>query len=254
MQLGFGLAHEAETVCIESLLRPSMWGKGSRRVRTSIFATLVDVAGGHVPDGARTPTLDLRVQIVAPPPEHDRVYIQANAWRVGKRFVIAESILRDSTGRTFGRGTTTFLNNPFRAQHTHVARVPEDPVSSFDDLLHTRLVDDRTLELDAHPRLSNGLVGTVQGGVQAMLAELTAEHAAGEQRATVDIDMRYLTTLRSGPLRACAKRVGRQGSLDCFRVDLLDVGRENTLVSTATLLSHPLVQKSPAARFDPGSE
>jgi acyl-coenzyme A thioesterase PaaI-like protein len=240
MQLGFGLEIADGAVLVEAMLRPAMWGTGSRRVRMSILATLVDVAGGHVPDGARTPTLDLRVQTLAAPPEEGTIAVRARAWRVGKRLVVSESSLHDEAGVQFARGTTTFLNNPLPAHHEHVARLPESPIPSFEGLLGTRIVDERSLELNAHARLSNGLVGTVQGGVQAMLAELTAEHAAGDARATVDIDMRYLTTLREGPLRATAHRVGRQGSLDCFRVDLVDVGKDHALVSTATILSEPL--------------
>ena len=240
MQFGFGLTHREDSAVVQARLRPSMWAAGTRRIRTAILATLVDIAGGHVPDGARTPTLDLRVQCLAEPPEEGLVEVVARPWRVGRRFVVSESLLQDASGRTFARGTTTFLNNPFPAKHAPVARDPKEPIPSFEGLLETRVVDARSLEIDSHLRLSNGLVGTVQGGVQAMLAELCAEHAAGDRRATVDVDMRYLTTVRNGPLRATAEHAGRQGDLDVYRVDLVDVGKADTLVSTATILSRPI--------------
>ncbi len=240
VQTGFGLEYREGTVVGRALLRPAMWGEGTQRTRLGIFATLVDVVGGHVPDGARTPTLDLRVQMLSDPPVEGPIELVGRPWRVGRRFVVAETLLRDERGRLFGRGTTTFLNNAFEASHPRQATVPEPSIASFDRLLGARLVDARSLELDPAPRLSNGLVGTVQGGAQALLAELTAEHLLGGRRASIDLDMRFVWRLESGPLRAIAERVGRQGSLDVIRVDLVDGGAQGALVSTATILSRPV--------------
>ena len=118
--------------------------------------------------------------------------------------------------------------------------MPNDPIPSFERHLEARVVGAGRLELDPVLRLSNGLVGTVQGGVQATLAELAAEHLAGDRRATIDLDMRYLWRVERGPLRAVATHVGREGDLDVFRVDLIDVGADDALVSTATILSRPI--------------
>ena len=98
-----------------------------------------------------------------------------------------------------------------------------------------RPFDARTLELKPTPELGNGPVGTVQGGAQALLAELAGEHVLGAGAEVVDLEIRYLDRLRVGPLRAVASRVGRAGALDAVRVRLSDAGAGDRLVSAASL-------------------
>ena len=61
--------------------------------------------------------------------------------------------------------------------------------------------------MDASPEVSNGPGGTVQGGAQALLAEIAAGHALAERGpyAAVDLDIRYLNRVRSESVSATAE-------------------------------------------------
>ena len=112
----------------------------------------------------------------------------------------------------------------------------QSSLESFEALVGARVVDAATLEVTPKPELSNGRVGTVQGGVQAFLAELAAEHVAGPGCEAIDLDIRFLSRVKRGPLRARAASVGRLGDLASIRVELSDAGAAEHRVAVASLL------------------
>ncbi len=212
---------------------------GTRSIRTGILATYVDIIGGHVPAGALGPTVDLRVQVIAPTPTAGTIRLEGRPLRVGKRLVVAETSLHDGDNTDpFAIGITTFMNN-------HLGLVLPEPraeqpplaAPSFDEFIGATVIDERSLALQPIARLSNGVQSTVQGGVQALLAEMAAAHAFGNGGPLVarDLDIRYLDRLRTGPLVATAEgsRTGN-GPLPC-RVRLTD-GGEGHLVAYVTLV------------------
>jgi hypothetical protein len=81
------------------------------------------------------------------------------------------------------------------------------------------------------------VAGTIQGGAQAFLAELTAERnlASGE---AVDLLINYLNPVKVGPLRALATTAGTAGPLTSVEVRLVDAGDSDTLVSAVSPLMH----------------
>jgi len=217
-------------------LTPAMRAPGTRCPRLAILATLVDVVAGHVPDGPRTPTIDLRIQTIDSVPEDGEIRLFGRALRVGRRLVVAETRLADASGREFAIATTTFKNQVLDATPFDVEVPPGAVIESFEALVGARVVDATALELDPAPELSNGRIGTVQGGVQAFLAELAAERVAGPGARAVDLDIRFLSRLSAGPLRARAERIGEAGGLESVAVRLEDAGDEDRLVSTVSLL------------------
>ena len=130
-------------------------------------------------------------------------------------------------------------NNPFDGWAPDDDAEPADRMPSFDELLGIREVDERTLELDPSPAISNGLIPTPHGGAQMLFCELAAEHLVGRASAAVDVDVHFLQAGEAGPLRATATYAGVMGSLDAFRVDLTDVGADGALVAAVTILSRP---------------
>lgn len=217
---------------------PSMASPYTGRTRAGVLATLVDLVGGHVPDGPRTPTIDLRVQLVGPVPLGGEFALAGRAKKVGRRLVLSETELRDDTGRLFALGTTTFMNQQFDFEDSEDGIRPVVAIESFERLIDAREVDSGVLDIHTTPRLSNGRQGTIQGGAQAFAAELAAEHLLGPDRFhVVDLEIRYLNRLTVGPLRAIASEAGTTGPLHAVRVDLVDAGADETrLVSTASLL------------------
>jgi len=241
LQLGWGIQYDERGAVGRAFLRPAMWGEGSRRPRLAIVAMLLDVLGGHVPDPVRLPTVDLRIQLSSEPPASGAIEAVGRPLRTGRRLVVSEYLVYDAEGNVFARGTTTVVNHQLDGwRPKDEAAVPANPIASFDRLLAARIVDDRTLELDLSPQISNGVIDTPHGGAQMLFAELAAEHLAGSPRAAVDLDARLLRPLEEGPLRATAMHTGRVGSLDAFRVDLNDAGAQDTPVAVVTILSRPL--------------
>ena len=73
---------------------------GSHTIRTGILATYVDIVGGHVPAGALGPTIDLRIQVVAPTPTQGEIRLVGRPLRIGTRQVIAETTLHDGANHS----------------------------------------------------------------------------------------------------------------------------------------------------------
>ena len=95
--------------------------------------------------------------------------------------------------------------------------------------------------VNAHSeRIGNGIVGTVQGGAQSLLAELAAEHALGSTKgfAVTDLDIRFLDRLRVGPLVATATVLESETAALPVTVTLTDGGDENKIVSYVTITGH----------------
>lgn len=217
-------------------IKPSMWARGTRRPRIGVLATLVDIVNGHVPEGSVSPTVDLRVRTLATIPAEGEIRVSARALRAGRRLIVSECKLTDASGIPFATGMATFMNNPLSVNRFAEERRPDAEIESLEELLDTRAVDDLSLELDPRLELSNGFAGTVQGGVQALLAEMTAERACGAGAQVVDLEIRYLDKVTVGPLRARATIPGRAGELEVVRVDLVDAGDRNRLVSCVSCL------------------
>ena len=94
--------------------------------------------------------------------------------------------------------------------------------------------------MDPHPWVSNGAAGTIQGGAQALLAEIAAERALLPRKlSTVDLDIRFLNRMRSGPVAATAEIAPGDVDDAFVRVAITDVGDDDRLVSVVTLICRP---------------
>jgi acyl-coenzyme A thioesterase PaaI-like protein len=114
-------------------------------------------------------------------------------------------------------------------------------VSYLDELLQMRLLDDGTTEMDPHDAVRNGVVGTIQGGAQATMAEVAAERAlAGRGPYLVsDLHLRYLSALKVGPAVARAEVLPGDELRPVVRVSITDGGADGRLVSTAIAVCRP---------------
>jgi acyl-coenzyme A thioesterase PaaI-like protein len=228
-------------------VRPESFVPGTSRIRTSVLLAMVDILAGHTPDGPGKPavgaTVDLRVVLLAPPPTTGRLHLRCEPLRVGRRFVVAETELSaDGAAEPFARAVSTFavLDLGVGAPAGAAPLVPVEG-GSFDRFVGARVRDERTLLLDTAPRLANGPVGTLHGGVQAFVAELAAEHAVrGRERGLVatDVEMRYLDRVRVGPLTASARPVTSTAA-PVVIVRLGDAGNGDRPVGHATVAFGP---------------
>ncbi|MEX1006647.1 MAG: hypothetical protein WD271_02250 [Acidimicrobiia bacterium] len=224
-------------------LLPEMLAPGTDRPRIGVLATMVDMVAGFLPTGPVNPTVDLRVSLVARPPSVGWVHLVCRPAKLGRRLFVGETLLHTGdVGQPFARSTITFMNE--RMAHGSGFGAPPMPVAiaapSFDELLRPRYPDENTVEMDAHPWVSNGPGGTIQGGAQALLAEIAAERATGSAGlAVVDLDIRFLNRVRSGPVSASAE-VSTRDLDDAFvRVAISDLGDDGRLVSLVNLICRP---------------
>ena len=220
-------------------VRRELFAPGTDRVRTGLLATMVDLVAGHAPIGPVGPTIDLRVMLFGAPPTSGRIHLHCRPLRTGKRLIVAETMLSASPGSApFGRALTTFMNVSMGPPMPRGVR-PTPPMQheSFDEFLGAEVRDHYTIELAPHARVANDVQATVQGGAQALLAELAAEHALGAGRRLVatDLDMRYLSRLKVGPLVASVNEFHSGTGTTLASVALVDGGNDATLVSHASL-------------------
>ncbi len=233
-----GLTHGRATV------RPEMWAPGTSVPRLGVLATMVDVVCGTLPDELLNPTVDMRVTLVSRPPSEGEVSLVCRPAKRGSRLYVGECVLyTGDVDRPFARATATFLNHVIgfstfdRWRPAPPARMP-----TFDELLGARFLDTGVVEMDAHPRVSNGPGGTIQGGAQALLGEIAAEHALAPRGnyATVDLDIRYLNRVRTPSAIATAELLdGDLGSVSA-RVPIRESGADGRLVSVVTTLCREL--------------
>ncbi len=225
---------------------PQLFAPGTSTLRTGPLTGFVDFVAGHTPKGPYGPTIDLRLQLFGPRPTTGVLVGRSRPLRVGKRLIVSEVLLHagDDAAEPFGRAVTTF-------QHVHVGPGfldapprPRRPVhdACFDDILQVRAEGPERLVIGASGRVDNGVQGTVQGGAQAYLAELAAEHALGDGRRFVagDLDIRFLGRMHVGPLVATVRNLGRgPGDARIATVALTDGGDGDKLVSHVALTMRP---------------
>ncbi len=132
----------------------------------------------------------------------------------GRLLFIGETLLHTGdVTRPFARSVCTFMNKPLDADRTGMFPVGLLGAEHYDASLQLREPEPGVLEMDNHDIVRNGANGTVQGGAQALLAELAGEQAlersddvTGEHEA-IDLEIRYLNRVKEGPVRARAEVV-----------------------------------------------
>jgi acyl-coenzyme A thioesterase PaaI-like protein len=224
-------------------IRSQLFAPDTTTIRTGLLATMVDLVAGHAPVGPVGPTIDLRVQRLAPPPTAGRIRLVCRPLRVGQRLIVAETRLAsDATpDEPFAVALTTFMNNRVGDPVPAGPRaIPPMDEPSFDDFLAPRVDaggNGDVLVLDPADRYANGIQATVQGGAQSLFAEIAAEHAVGDGRWTAaDLDIRFLGRLRTGPLEAHVEHLTVGHDRRSVRVTLSDGGEAGKTVSHVALV------------------
>lgn len=217
-------------------IRPQLFAPGTKRLRLGHLATMVDLVGGHTPHGPFGPTVDLRIETFSPPPTQGAIHLHARALRVGKRLIVGETTL-SADGQPFGRSVHTFMNLHMGVG-VGIGQRPTLPMDedSFDSYLGAQVHDAASLSLEPNDRIGNPVQRTIQGGAQAALAELAAEHALGNGGRIVatNLDIRFLGRLSVGPLVATAVEIPAADGMRAS-VTLTDGGDTGKIVSYVTL-------------------
>jgi acyl-coenzyme A thioesterase PaaI-like protein len=243
--LGIEVYEEGGRANVRAELDPAMRIPGTDTLRLGILTTFVDFCAGFTPTGPVSPTVDLRTWLLRPAPTTGMVHLVADPLKEGKRLYISEVTIDDGDpSDPFAQARATFVNNkmgdsiPTSQRFGDLTRPL--PFASFDDLFAPRPVDERTIEVDLAPTFRNGLDGTIQGGAQATIAEIAAEHALEPHGAfaAIDLDIEYLSRAKTGPVAAIADvdRVSSDGREARVRVRLVDRGEGSRIVSFVNLV------------------
>ncbi len=180
-------------------------------------------------------TLDLTVRTVANPSSEtsEVVEIDARPRKVGRTTLFYEVEFRDpASGALTSVSHVTFVASPRPQDVMPPARPHARSTSALDqpfaDALGARVLDAGVVEAELRPYVEQS-TGSMQGGVIALLAEVAAESLAGAP--VLDLDLRYLSSVRAGPARAVAHALDRVTS----QVEIRDTGREDRLCALAVV-------------------
>ncbi len=213
-------------------------------LRPSVLLSWADSLMGSLATEQTLPkvcmTVDLSVRVVHPIPAGVSVRGTGRILKTGRVLTFAEATFTiDGRAEPAAFVLGTFVASPrpgdvadsFVTQVTlggkarrrfPVTRVP------ITEILAARAIAPGVMEADRKPRLLNW-VDTIQGGVVALLAEEAALSLPGALVPT-ELEVRYLRTVRVGPMRATAHGVGGY-----TRVDVVDAGNDDRPAAIAVL-------------------
>jgi acyl-coenzyme A thioesterase PaaI-like protein len=237
--LGLELWQQDDRTHGRARLRPEMWAPGTEVPRLGVLATMVDVVVGMLPTGPVNPTVDLRLTLLTRPPSVGDIRLVCNPMKLGKRLIVGECLLFvDDPAAPFARATCTFLNQVIGTPDMARWARPDEParIPSFDELLGARVLGPGIVEMDAHPQVSHGPGGTIQGGALALLGEIAAEHVLEPRGrfAAVDLEIRYLNRIRTESVVATADVLPGELAGAQVRVPICETGDDGRLASLVT--------------------
>ena len=223
------------------------------QLRAAVVAAVVDIVGSFFTreaagiDIVSTTDLSIRMPRSGPPGE---LRTRGRLLRRGRSGVTTavELLTGDGAGEeVWAYGETTFARQP-RAADVRITPAELALPDTFARHPLTRPLEDEVgvvvvdaargeVELVLRPQVLNR-EATLQGALVALLVERAAEAIAesrlgGPQRVT-ELDLRYLSTARRGPVRSRADFIGAPEA-GMLRVELRDAGREDRLTATALL-------------------
>jgi acyl-coenzyme A thioesterase PaaI-like protein len=239
--LGISLWTEGDLAFARAEVQPEFFKPGTDRVRLGVLATLVDMVAGSPAHAIINPTVDLRVTLLAPAPTSGVIELVTYPTKSGRLLFVGETLLHTGDPSTpFARSVCTFMNKPLDSERTGIFPVGNLGAAHYDASLQVREPEPGVFEMDNHDLVRNGANGTVQGGAQALLAELTGERALDavdlthEHHAT-DLEIRYLNRVKDGPVRASAEVLAGGYDGQWVRSVIHEPSADNRIVSLITL-------------------
>ncbi|WP_374112281.1 acyl-CoA thioesterase domain-containing protein [Rhodococcus sp. CH91] len=194
------------------------------------------------------------------------VVVDANLIRIGKKTVHVRADVYDGRGitdlerlvsaiddgeagglRAAARSLVTFARLPRSAAVNSedynpgdwIGTVREYTLAHIDDDIYTRLgmriLDARrgVLELELTPFVAN-MIGTIQGGAQALLAEHAA-HTVRPDLVATDFQAHYLSQVKRGPARSYVSVVREATDHAVLDVRLVDAGADEQVLALTTV-------------------
>jgi acyl-coenzyme A thioesterase PaaI-like protein len=226
-------------------VQSSFFKPGTDRIRMGVLATLVDMVAGSPAHAIINPTIDLRVSLLDRTPAEGVIELVCHPLKVGQRLFVGETLLHTGDpSRPFARSVCTFLNRPLEVTRDRNSKFPGTDLGSptYDESLQLREPVPGTFEMELHEVVRNGANGTIQGGAQALMAELAGERALADDGGfeVVDLEIRYLNKVQTGPVLATGEVVPGTHDGRCVRVPIIEAIPEGRLIALTSLLCRPV--------------
>ena len=220
-----------------------------------MLAAYADNAGGldaSLSFGSIAPTLDLSVHVVRCPGSSDLTY-ESRLIKVGRRVIVAETWFTaagDLDPYAVAVSTFVIVSEPTPGGLTLPSHrdPPFSPVLPLDVPIEEhagiRTVAPGVVDIEHRPSVSNGR-GTLQGAMVALVAERACEtllEVDGVPHVVTSIDLRYLSSMRVGPIRTTARMLRADHELAQLWVEVHDVG-------TGHLMTHVMADAIPRDTF-----
>jgi acyl-coenzyme A thioesterase PaaI-like protein len=222
-------------------VQPMLCHPGTEVPRVGVLAMYADNISGYLSSVSfdrPAPTIDLSVHVFRTPTSPVLVF-ESRPLRVGRRISVTETwFTAEGEPDPFAVSVASHIavGDPtpggFSLRHAE-ARLTR-PVAELDTPIADRAgiaeTAPGTVEVAPAPHVVNGL-GTLHGGVLALLVERACESAQGDDSHVVTgIDVRYLASPRIGPARAVATPLRSDEQGTHFWVEVTDAGDDDRLV------------------------
>jgi acyl-coenzyme A thioesterase PaaI-like protein len=214
---------------------PWLCGPGGG-LRAGLAALLADLVIGIPPTGRTTSTVELAVRWTGDVPRSGRVKSVGRVLKWGQRLMFGESVLTDDTDTVRGWAAATFISGAIgepgdiNTSPRHWGGLGEG-YSSVEEALQAEVLGPGVVVMPMRSEVTNWEGGTIQGGIQACLAELAAERALPGTYRVTDLAIRYLNRAKVGPVRAIATALPGEHIDRTVHVELRDDSGDGRLVS-----------------------
>jgi acyl-coenzyme A thioesterase PaaI-like protein len=239
--------------------------------RLGVLVTLADIAASDpalascLPDWTATQDLNLHAAL---PLVDGPVVVDARLLRLGRKVVVVSVDVFDGHGvedlrqlqaaidghersALAARGLVVFARLPGTAAHGVDDHDPNqwlgqvrhhqhgEPIADAYDEMGFEVLDSVAgiVQLERTPYVANS-IGTINGGAQAMLAEVAAEAVLPHLVAT-DVQLHYLAQMRAGPARTTATVMRATAGHAVVDVSIVDAGDGGRLLTLATVTLQP---------------
>ncbi len=232
-------------------VQPMLCRPGTEVPRVGVLALYADNISGYLSSVSLdrpAPTIDLSVHVFRTPTNPVLVF-ESRPLRVGRRISVTETWFTAegepdpfavSVGSHLAVGDPTPGGFSLRHAEERLTRpvvVLDEPISERAGIIETA---PGTVEIASARHVVNGL-GTLHGGMLALLIERACESALGDDPHVVTgIDVRYLASPRVGPARAVATTLRSDEQGTHFWVEVTDAGDDDRLVVHALATARAL--------------
>ncbi|MBM3672970.1 MAG: hypothetical protein FJW86_12435 [Actinobacteria bacterium] len=243
-ELGLSVEVEGDTLVGDARAVPELCIPEAGVVRPSVLTAWADTLAGSLATERTLPrvcmSVDLDARIGQQIQAGATVHAVGRVLKTGRVLTFTETeftVKGSAEVAAIVLGTFVASPRPQDVADSFVTQVTEGsirrrknpgPTVPITEILGAAVVEPGVVVAERHPRILNW-VETVQGGAVSLLAEEAALSLPNVAVPT-ELEVRYLRTIREGPMRATAQRLG-----DFIRVGVIDKGADDRLAAVAIL-------------------